>query len=331
MQLSRRRALQLTGGAVGTAVLSGCLETTPERDHLATADDVLTVAHRGSKYLWPENTLLSIERAIETGADIVEFDLDVTADGTIVVIHDETVDRTTDGTGRIDELADEVVAALDAGYHFPPDEDDVEAGYLDHDIDVEAAYRDAGIDHRLPGTDGDEYPFRNTLIEHCGRAQHVGVPTLREVFSCVSDMDEDPLLLLEPKRVRPDPERLADLIREFDMTDSVLLGAFETEMVEAMREEMPDLETGLGSSEVRQFLLTMRASEDRYDPPGEFLFAPHDIVRPSLVERAHRNGVSVLPWTVNEPEEMRRLLDAGVDGLVTDDHILAQRVVDEHQ
>lgn len=302
MRATRRQLLAMTGGI---AVAGGCLEAAANRDHLVSGDDILAIAHRGSPLLWPENTMKSITNSIETGADMVEFDFDVTADGELVVIHDRTVDRTTEVDGSVDvnDLTLEEVQELDAGYNFPPEQPE--------------GYEKADVDHEHVPPD-EEHPYRG---------EGIYMPTVREVFETVPK--EFPLLI-EPKHERPDPSQIASLIREFDREETTLLGAFESPILEEIREEI-DLETGLGAAEVRHFLLTQRASEDRYDPPGEFLFAPHEIVRESLVDRAHRNGLSVLPWTVNDPIEMRRLIEAGVDGILTDDHILLKQILDQYE
>lgn len=81
-------------------------------------NDFLIQAHRGYSGKYPENTLLSFQKAIETGADIVEFDLHLSKDKELIVIHDLTVNRVTDGTGRISELTKEEIKKLDAGTWF---------------------------------------------------------------------------------------------------------------------------------------------------------------------------------------------------------------------
>ena len=73
------------------------------------------IAHRGGRFYEPENTIAAFQHAIDTGADWIEFDVQQTKDGNLVVIHDETVDRTTDGTGRVADLTLEQIRALDAG------------------------------------------------------------------------------------------------------------------------------------------------------------------------------------------------------------------------
>lgn len=78
----------------------------------------LIIAHRGASAHAPENTLAAFERAVELGADAVELDVMLSRDGQIVVIHDDTVDRTTDGHGRVADLSYEALRQLDAGGKF---------------------------------------------------------------------------------------------------------------------------------------------------------------------------------------------------------------------
>ena len=76
------------------------------------------IAHQGGRGLWPENTLLAFEKAEALGVDVLEMDLRATSDGAIVVMHDGRVDRTTNGSGRIDGMTLAEIRALDAGYRF---------------------------------------------------------------------------------------------------------------------------------------------------------------------------------------------------------------------
>jgi glycerophosphoryl diester phosphodiesterase len=83
--------------------------------------DMRVIGHRGAAGVAPENTLPSLRHAARAGAHAVEFDLQCTSDGRLVVLHDPTLHRTTDGSGRIDELTLEEAQRLDAGYRFTPD------------------------------------------------------------------------------------------------------------------------------------------------------------------------------------------------------------------
>lgn len=79
----------------------------------------VVVGHRGDKSYAPENTLSSFEQAIRKGADAIEFDVKLTADGQVIVLHDQTVDRTTNGTGNVAKLPLAALRSLDAGVQFP--------------------------------------------------------------------------------------------------------------------------------------------------------------------------------------------------------------------
>ena len=79
------------------------------------------IAHRGFSARYPENTAVAFEKAIELGVECIEFDVYLTRDGHLVVIHDATIDRTTDGTGRVDGLTLHEIRRLDAGSWFGPE------------------------------------------------------------------------------------------------------------------------------------------------------------------------------------------------------------------
>ena len=79
---------------------------------------MLTIAHRGASALYPENTLRAFIAAAELGADMCEFDVRMTRDGEVVVIHDATVNRTTDGRGRVAAMSAKAIGRLDAGVRF---------------------------------------------------------------------------------------------------------------------------------------------------------------------------------------------------------------------
>lgn len=88
---------------------------------LLSKDARVVAGHRGAKDLFPENTLLSFEKAIEMGVDMLEMDINVTRDGELIVMHDLTVDRTTDGSGTIREMSLSQIKTLDAGIRFAPE------------------------------------------------------------------------------------------------------------------------------------------------------------------------------------------------------------------
>jgi len=85
-------------------------------------DTPLVIAHRGGSKLWPENTMVGFRAATEMGVDLLEMDVHSSSDGTLVVIHDDSVDRTTDGTGLVNQLTLAQLKELDAGYQWSSDQ-----------------------------------------------------------------------------------------------------------------------------------------------------------------------------------------------------------------
>ncbi|MDQ0901332.1 glycerophosphoryl diester phosphodiesterase [Paenibacillus sp. V4I7] len=89
-------------------------------EHLENNTDIIVAAHRGLKSDYPENTLLAFQKALESEVDMLEFDLRLSKDGVVVVIHDETVDRTTNGSGQVSDYTLAELKQLDAGAWFDP-------------------------------------------------------------------------------------------------------------------------------------------------------------------------------------------------------------------
>jgi glycerophosphoryl diester phosphodiesterase len=241
----------------------------------------LVMAHRGGKGLWPENTLYAFDQAVALGVDVLEMDIQRTADGVLVVLHDDTVDRTTNGTGPVDALSLEEVKALDAGYDWTPD-------------------------------DGRTYPYRG---------QGIHVPTVEEVFAAYPDM----LMNIE---IKPDEPSLAmplcQLIRDYGMVDRVLIASFHAGAIRAFRQACPEVATTAAESEVIPlFVLGKVFLEGVYGPRAEAVQVPEHrvglrVLTPRFVDAAHRRGLLVHAWTINDADDMRRLLDLGLDGIITD-------------
>lgn len=251
-------------------------------------------AHRGASGSAPENTLPAFEIAAEAEMDGFELDIHRTADGEIVVIHDPTLDRTTDGRGPVSQRSLSELKRLDAGYRFTPD-------------------------------DGRTYPWR-------GRG--VSIPTLGEVCEAFPQMP----LIVEIKQVDPALEEdLARLLQSSKAADRTLVFSLDQEPVDRYRELHPEQATGFGPDDVAEFLRRIgSASWEGYRPAGVAFAVPvqwrgTQVVSAPFVEAAHRHGCEVFVWTVNDPREMRRLLDLGVDGLISDHPDRLARVVAERE
>lgn len=86
-------------------------------ERVLNRNEIVVAGHRGMRSFYPENTLLSIQKALNSGVDMLEIDLNLTKDKHVVVIHDNTIDRTTDGTGYVHDMTLEELKSYDAGIH----------------------------------------------------------------------------------------------------------------------------------------------------------------------------------------------------------------------
>jgi len=241
------------------------------------------IGHRGCAGLVPENTLASFQRGLEAGATILESDVHLTRDGVPVLIHDDDVSRVTEASGPVAEHSLAELQKLDAGYRFNP----------------------------LGGT---RHPFRGRGLR---------IPTLREAFEAFPDARFN----LELKQDQPAlVEQTLNLVSELERADRTLLAAERAPLMRRIHAELDARKVraarGACAEEVLGFV---RCALDGTPPtagpmalqvPAAFRGEP--LVTGPLVRHAHKHGIAVHVWTINDPEEMTRLLELGVDGLVTD-------------
>lgn len=247
----------------------------PGHPYLAGAP--LLVAHRGGARLAPENTLAAFRPAVEEwGADMLELDVRLSRDGHVMVIHDATVDRTTDATGRVSDYTRDELQAMDAGYRFL-------------DLKGEPSFRGVGVT----------------------------IPTLDELLGTCPDV----WLNIEAKEAAV-AGPLVDLVRRHEATHRVLVAAEH----EANRASARGYEGPWGASRRHciLFWLTHRLpAGGPYTPPADALQIPERwkgvrVLTPRFVREAQRRNIPVHVWTVDDPADMHRLLDWGVDAIQTD-------------
>jgi glycerophosphoryl diester phosphodiesterase len=226
--------------------------------------DFMVIAHRGASSYAPENTVAAFDRAVAMGIAHAELDVQFTKDGHIVVIHDDAVDRTTNGKGKVAEHTLAELKALDAGswaFQYP--------------------------NERIP-TLGEVLERYKGLLH-----LHVEIKANAEGLS----------------------RRTADLVRGYGMTDSVTITSFHVERLEEVRAYAPELPTGwlvpLGPGRPWDDAIIAESKK-----LGLTQVCPRaDLVTPELVNRLHREGFAVRAWGVSNEELMRRVVDAGADGM----------------
>ena len=241
----------------------------------------LVIAHRGGAGLWPENTLYAFGRAAVLGVDVIELDVRSTADGALVVFHDATVERTTDGRGAVGAFKLEALKRLDAAHRWSPD-------------------------------GGKSFPLRGS---------GVGVPTLEEVFAALPEMrfiiepkrGTSPTAgaLCRVVRARGMAEKV--LVASFTQT---VLEEFRRACPGVATSAGPGevskflalSKAGLGTS----YSPSMQALQ-----VPEYAGGVRMITK-DFVEAAHERNLEVHAWTVNDESRMSGLIELGVDGIMTD-------------
>ena len=281
---------------------------------------ILNIAHQGGEIEAPSNTMFAFKTALQKGADVLELDVHATADRKLVVLHDATVDRTTNGAGRVDETALTQIQELDAAHWFVPG---------------------CGTCHGQPE---DEYVYRGyatgerELTEELEEAGFVPedfrIPTLREVLEAFEGI----LINIEIKASDPDTEAyeelLADLLAEFERTTNTIVVSFLDNAIERFKTHAPDVHTATATGETAAFWASTQgalpgAPNPRYRAlQVPITFEGFTVVTEDFVADAHANGLAVHVWTINDRDTMEWLISIGVDGIMTDRPTLLEEVLE---
>jgi glycerophosphoryl diester phosphodiesterase len=238
----------------------------------------LIIAHRGASRQAPENTMAAFQRALELGAGGIELDVQLTADGCLVVIHDEMLDRTSNGKGPVKEKTLEELKRLDFGSWFSPE-------------------------------------FRDERI-----------PTLEEVLWLLSGWDG--LLNIEIKNgpvFYPGIEKaVADAVLKYNRTNRTIVSSFNHYSLVQIRKYEPEIKTAplymAGIYEPWEYARRIGAA------------AIHPLfnnIVPELVKGCRQNNIMVNPFTVDNPEHIKAVAAAGVDGIITNVPDIALNIIKE--
>jgi glycerophosphoryl diester phosphodiesterase len=235
---------------------------------------VLVIAHRGASGHAPENTLAAFKKAIALGATFIETDLQLSRDSRFVAIHDDSVNRTTNGQGKVHDLSLAELRRLDAGSWF-----------------------------------GSEFAGER-------------IPTLEEILEFSKRHDVVFYLELKPSGSWGAEHTLVGSLRTSGEIARTIVISFDATVLGALRKIEPTLMTGLlfdgQLDDPLQRALEVGARQ---------LAVRGDLITPGLLAEARKKDLQVVCWTVNQPAHMRLLIQAGVDGIMSDypDRLAAAR------
>lgn len=277
--------------------------TAPSVRSVIESGTVLNLAHAGGDQDAPHSTRFAFEQAVRAGATALELDVQLTADDVLIVQHDDTVDKTTETTGRVDQLTLAEIQALDNAYWFSP-----ECWPCQDRPASEYTYR--GV--------------RNGLVSppDGSAADDFRVPTFREIATAFPDMLLDIEIKGSPESGIAVAERLALELEELGRLDSVVVVSFDDEVVDAFHELAPTVAVSPGLGRLTAWFLDGAELEPHFEilqlPPfqGEI-----EVVTAALVERIHAEGRVVWVWpddasTQENAEFYAQLLADGVDGVI---------------
>lgn len=281
-------------------------------------------AHQGGAKEAPSNTLYAMEKGRLSRAHGLEFDVHRSQDGRIVLIHDPTLERTTNRSGWVKQHAAAELAAFDAAYWWVPGE----------------------VDNHEPDTPEADYELRGRVEKD----PDLGIPVLDDVLARFGDM---------PMTIEVKDElavgRLVEVLRQSAVPkENLIVTSFSDEIVGRLHAQAPDLP--LAPGKWRTILLLVRGRlvgrlpgrgpfvvvQPQYRRPWrDILPGPFGDVLPErwkltlvtrrFVRAAHRAGLAVHAWTIDDEREMHDLLDIEVDGIMTDRPEVLTRVLAARQ
>jgi glycerophosphoryl diester phosphodiesterase len=251
-------------------------------------------AHRGASRQFPENTIQAFGRALELlPGCLIETDVRQTRDGEIMAIHDEFLGRNTDGDGPVWGKTASEIQALDAGYGVT--------------FDGGRSFPFRGAGHRIPLLIEvlDAFPAAKFSID-------------------IKDRDLDAA------------ERVLAILQEKKALHRVIVGSFHDRVIRFVRKKSAEVITSFSKYDFIRFKTSHKLMlHGLFGRCGDAMLVPEmlgggspeytekrtarriRIITPRLIEEAHRMGIPVLAWTIDRPENMRRLIDWGIDGIVT--------------
>jgi glycerophosphoryl diester phosphodiesterase len=276
------------------------------------------IAHRGASAYAPENTLASFRQAVEMKADWFELDCTLTRDGEVIVIHDDKVDRTTNGKGAVRTLSLEEIKKLDAGSWKDPQFAGERLPTLGEALDTAQGHTGVYIEIKDSGEDAQLQAQIMDLVKD----QTTLTPQLRSQVQKLIEASGTPNLELTRKVIA--------LVRDRHMQRKVVIQSFSPIVCAVALAEAPDIRVEiLGGDDKKK-----PAMWEGFLRWGYLLgvagFNPHaEAITPGRLAAFHAAGKTVSVWTVDKEEDMQRLAQWGVDNIITNRPDVCRKVLSE--
>ena len=251
---------------------------------------ILNIAHRGYSGKFDENTMTAFKKAIEYGADGIETDIQLSKDGVPVIIHDETLDRTTDGHGFV----------------------------KDYTLSELKKFRTKSVGHTKELKDNMSENYTDDEIKHFEETDGEEIPTLEELLEMVSKSNLK-LLNLELKNSIIEyeglEEKVLNMIEKYNLKDRIIISTFNHLSLIKIRKM--DSEIVLGALTETTLANVVKYLKDLnvqcYHP-----YFP-SILNKEYMDEIKKGGIKVNPYTINTEEDMDSVIAAGVDSIITNE------------
>lgn len=249
--------------------------------YASDSSNALVIAHQGGDGIAPGNTMFAFQNAVDLGVDVLEMDLHITKDNILVLIHDETIDRTTNGSGEVESMTLDEIKTYDAGYDWSNDE-------------------------------GVTFPFRG---------QGITIPILAEVFTAFPDkhmtieIKKSNTSMIQPFCDMIREYNMQEKIVVASFYDEKIKEFRETCPEVATSSAKNETTVFVLLSKV---FLTGFYSPQFYSLQVPEESSGITVMTESFIRAAHERNLAVEPWTINDEETMRKFIAWGVDGIMTD-------------
>jgi len=234
--------------------------------------------HRGASAYAPENTIAAFKLAIEQGAEAIELDTMLSRDGMVVVIHDPTINRTTNGEGKVVDFTIDELKEFDAGILF-------------------------GESYT-----GERIPTLNEVFESVGNKTFINI----ELKNYLSPLDRL-------------TEKVAKLVKHHNLEERILFSSFSPLALVQIQRILPTVPIGLLATPgitgawARSFIGRWL--------PFQAIHPGHHDTNQELIQKCHNHGFRVHAYTINDRKTMMKLFSWNIDGIITDDVLLARQVL----
>ncbi len=279
----------------------GCAQESTQNNTMNHFPEFYKEGHRGTRGLMPENTIPSMKKAIEDGANIIEVDIQISSDSQVMIAHDPHINRQ--------------ISLLPNGDEIP--EADARK-YVLHQMPYDSIRKfDVGSKHH------SEFPQQKKIKTY--------IPLLGELIDSVEQFTKDkgfsPVIYNIEIKARPDQDGILqpapaelirlvmDVVRSKDIDNRFYIQSFDIRQIQEVHKNYPGVVTGFLTSN-REASLAQNLKNIGFTPD---IYSPnYKLATEALVDSAQAEGMKFVPWTVNTLEEMKALKAMGVDGIITD-------------